>query len=286
MTDTRGQSDGEGPPVYDDDRLLAFVLGLEDEPGLPAAAAADPELDTRLAALRADVAAVGALVQSAVPAPDESYTDLSGGRWSGLHGFFEAPARTGPRRVRRWWRALAPVAAVLALAVAIGIVAVNREAPFSPGSAAEMAQPADGAEAADDRGSGAAATNAREIAPERLVGQLDQFAVVVLARARRATDASQGFLVVRVFKGDAPSVVELDVGTTPVQVGRLHLLMLDPVVAAEGALSARTPTEPAVEDDRRYGRQLAGSYTYHGAPAVVREFDAGVDPDAVDIPVP
>ena len=58
-----------------------------------------------------------------------SYTDLSGERWSGLQEFFEPPARAAePRRARRWLRVLAPVAALVVLALVVGIVAVERRA--------------------------------------------------------------------------------------------------------------------------------------------------------------
>ncbi len=289
MTDARTQDGGKGPVAYDDDRLLAFVLGLADEPGLPAAAEADPELGARLAAMRADVAAVGAQLRAAVPAPDEPYTDLSAGRWPKLHELFEAPAPTGPRRPRRWWRVLAPVVAVLVVAVAIGVVSVDRQAPMSSKSAAEVAQPeSGGAEAVEDHGADTVATSVRRTAAEGLADQLDQFAVVVLARAHRATNASQRFLVVRIFKGDAPPVVELDVGGVPADEGRLHLLMLDPVAAYREDLT--TPPAGAAgllaEGDLEFGEPLPVAYTYHGEATLVREFGAGTDPDSVSLPIP
>jgi hypothetical protein len=48
--------------------------------------------------MRADVAAIGAQVSAAVPAPEEKYTDLSGDRWSGLREFFEPAPAARPRR--------------------------------------------------------------------------------------------------------------------------------------------------------------------------------------------
>ena len=114
------------PDRYDDDRLLACALGLDEDPELLAAAAADAGLGARLEAMRADVAAIGAQVSAAVPEPEESYTDLSGDRWGGLKEYFDAPAEAAkPRRERRWWRVLAPVAALVVLALVVGIVAIN-----------------------------------------------------------------------------------------------------------------------------------------------------------------
>ena len=75
---------------FDDDRLLAYALGLDDDPELVAAAAADDELRARLEAVRAQAEAVGARVAAAVPAPDEDYADLSSPRWAALGEFFEA----------------------------------------------------------------------------------------------------------------------------------------------------------------------------------------------------
>jgi hypothetical protein len=294
MTDERTQNGGAGPDRYDDDRLLAFALDLDDDPELLAAAEADPALAARLAAVRADVETIGAQVRTAVPAPDESYTDLSGDRWSGLSGFFQAPAERSRGR-RRWWRVLAPVAAVLVLAVVVGIVAVYESGQMTAsdsggieaGRAVDEAAQFEG----QDLGSGDDATGseaAPQTAAERLAEQLDHFAVVVLARARAATGALQRFAVVRIFKGDAPQVVELDVDDEPAHEGRLHLLMLDPVEAAGAELLSPEPL-PALsttKGDLGYGTPLTASYSYEGKPAMAREFTAGTDPASVELPLP
>ena len=65
-----------GDPI-DDDRLLAYALGLDDDPELVEAAAADAELGRRLETVRAEVDQVAAGVRAAVPAPDDDYTDLA-----------------------------------------------------------------------------------------------------------------------------------------------------------------------------------------------------------------
>ena len=139
--------------------------------------------------------------------------------------------------------------------------------------------------------SGAGVVKSTEAAPmtavERLADQLDRFAIVVLARAREATGALQRFAVVRIFKGDAPEVVELEVDDQPADLGRLHLLMLDPTTdAGEQSYSPEPiPSLAAAEEGAVLGTPLAVSYTYDGEPTMVREFAAGTDPDMVNLPL-
>ncbi len=320
MTDERiddGRQPGGG---FDDDRLLALALGLDDDPGLLAAAESDAELAGRLATMRADVARIGAQVGAAVPAPDAGYTDLSGDRWSGLKEYFE-PAASGvaPRRERHWWRLLVPVAALIVLALAVGIVAVNRGGRIlstSSGSSSEVARSSSGAGQPVSGQTTDSGKTAQDTAAEQFAEQLDRFAVVVLARARAATGALQKFAVLRIFKGEAPKVVQLEVDGQPADQGRLHLLMLDPVAAADNELSSPAPSSlfssppasppgspfaspestgspiaPMLEPSPAYfetavGQPLAVAYTYHGEPTMVREFAAGTDPDSVTLLIP
>ena len=276
------------PGVFDDDRLLACALGLDDDPELLTAAETDAGLAGRLAAMRADVAAVGTQIAAAVPAPDAAYTDLAGDRWSGLSEFFQPPASaTKPRRAGRWWRVAAPVAAVLVLALVAGIVAVDRgsQSQVAGDQAATMAESgsSDADEPSTDRASGFTS------ATEQLADQLDHFAVVVLARARAASGALQRFAVVRIFKGEAPKVVELAIGGQPADQGRLHLLMLDPVATGGEELATPQPSESPSTTKSGYGgpgQALDVAYTYNGEPTMVREFAAGTDPDMVSIPIP
>ena len=276
------------PGVFDDDRLLAYALGLDDDPELLAAAETDTRLADRLAAMRADVATVGTQVSAAVPAPDAAYTDLSGDRWSGLSEFFEQPASaTKPRRAGRWWRVAAPVAAVLVLALVAGIVAVDRgsQSRLAGDQAATTAESgsSDAAEPSADRAFGFTS------ATEQFTDQLDHFAVVVLARARAASGALQRFAVVRIFKGEAPKVVELAIGGQPADQGRLHLLMLDPVATGGQEFATPQPLASPSPTKNGYGapgQALAVAYTYNGEPTMVREFAAGTDPDMVSLPIP
>jgi hypothetical protein len=322
MSDERTDNGVRPGGGFDDDRLLAFALGLDDDPELLAAAENDADLSGRLAAMRADVDRIGAQVAAVVPAPADTYTDLSGERWSGLKEYFEVPASAAkPRRERRWWRVIAPVTALAVLAVVVGIVAVNQGTPSSTSdSSAEVAQSSSeavqpgGAESlssdigterststdsgtttgtGSDTGAdnGASVVKSTEVAPttavERLADQLDRFAIVVLARARAATGALQRFAVLRIFKGDAPEVVELEVDDQPADLGRLHLLMLDPTTDAgyQSDSPEPIPSLAAAEEDAVLGTPLAVSYTYGGEPTMVREFAAGTDPDMVRLPL-
>jgi len=291
MTDEYAERDGMKPDGFDDDRLLALALGLDDDPELLAAAAGDAALAARLVAMRADVAAIGAQVSAAVPAPEERYTDLSGDRWSGLREFFEPAPAARPRRERRWWRVVAPLAALAVLALFVGIIAVNGGGGSSGSSSSGAAQTADQAAGAQSGyGEGAKAVEPQpETAAERLVDQLDQFGVVVLARARQATGVLQRFAVLRIFKGDAPKVVELEVDGRPADAGRLHLLMLDPTTATpEDSVSPEPIPSLATTKggDLGLGEPLNVAYTYQGKPTMVREFAAGTDPSTVSLLVP
>ena len=294
MTDERIENGTQPGGGFDDDRLLAFALGLDDDPELLAAAGGDAELAARLAAMRADVALIGAQVGVSVPEPDDAYADLSGERWSGLKEFLEPPAHAvAPRRERRWWRVAAPVTVLAILALVVGIVAVNQggSSSTSSGSSGEVARTADDAQPATAQsfkaGSGTDAT--ADTPAQRLVEQLDRFAIIVLARARAASGALQRFAVLRIFKGEAPKVVELEVDGQPADQGRLHLLMLDPVVAA-GEQSGSPEPIPSLGttngEQGLPGKPLTVAYTYGGEPTMVRELDAGTDPNSVTLPLP
>jgi hypothetical protein len=298
MSDEYTEHEGMKPGGFDDDRLLALALGLDNDPELLAAVADDAVLAARLAAMRAEVAAIGAQVSAAVPAPEESYTDLSGDRWSGLKEYFEPAPAAKPSHERRWWRVVAPLAALAVIALFVGIIAVNGGGGSSSStSSSGEAQTADQAAVAQSSsGAGFKAVEPQpESAAERIVDQLDHFGVVVLARARRATGILQRFAVLRIFKGDAPRVVELEVDGKPADAGRLHLLMLDPTPAipepsaspGEAASPEPIPSLATTKGrDLGLGEPLTVAYTYQGEPTMVREFAAGTDPSTVSIPIP
>ena len=276
MTDDP-RTDGTTPDVFDDDRLLALALGLDDDPELVAAEAGDDVLRRRLETMRAEVAGIAAQVRAAVPAPDEDYADLADLRWARLHEFFAAEAPR-PARARghasRWLRVLAPAAAVI-VALVVGITVLERQG----GGTASLQSDKAATEATAPAASGRGVDDALSFAD-----QVDQFALVVLARARAAQGAVQRFAVVRVLKGTAPDVLRLRIADGAAPTGRLHLLLLRPLanVSSEALNVGGPSTTKSGLDDYGAGKPVA--YSYQGEPAMARELPPGTDPDTVTLP--
>lgn len=277
-----------GAAAFDDDRLLAFVLGLDDDPQLVAAAAADEGLRRRLDAVRVEAEQVGAQVRAAVPGPNEDYADPSDPRWTDLQEFFAAPRPAKTRSdAARWLRVLAP-AAVALVAVTVGLAIINDQKSGTVGvnSSLPAAAKASSESASPPTGSGAAVTDRAVDYEEALRDQLDLFAVVVLAKAEAASGAFQRFVVVKVLKGDGPDTVRLRVADRPAAEGRLHMLFLRPQSRAS-AEATLTPVPSATEATSTLDALAAGepvTYSYHGETAVLRELPAGTDPAAVKLP--
>lgn len=290
MADDRNDKMPDGT-AFDDDRLLAFALGLDDDPQLVAAAAADEGLLRRLDAVRAEVAQLGAQVHAAVPAPDDSYTDLSEPRWAKLQEFFVAPPAAKTRRSSRWLRVLAP-AAVALVAVAVGLAVINGQnsgsgaASDSLSSATKASSQAAGPMTTE----GETATDRAADSAQTLSEQLDLYAVVVLAEAKAVSGAFQRFVVVKFLKGDGPDVIRLRFVDQPADEGRLQVLFLRPHMAASGEPSVEatlTPSPNASEDTSTLGPPAVGEpvmYWYQGEAAMARELPAGTDPAAVNLP--
>ena len=308
--------DGASRGPYDDDRLLALALGLDDDPDLAAAMEADEALRHRFETVRADVNAVASGVLTAVPAPDEAYTDLSDPRWSQLQEFF-APAAERPAKARRgsrrWLRVLAPAAAIV-LALAVGATVIQRQNQQSASVAERSAKASDTLTAAGGSAASAPLATPAQTTLASIHDQLGEFATVVLATARQARGAFQQFVVVRVFKGDGPRVMNLRVVDHPTDTGRLHLLMVEPTSAAleasptagaEPSVTTTVTVGPSAVPEAEIGVAAAspipsaiataaalaalGStipliYTYDGELAVARELPAGMDPAAVVLP--
>ena len=275
-----------GAAAFDDDRLLAFALGLDDDPELVAAAAADEGLRRRLDAVRAEVEQVGAQVRAAVPAPDEDYADPSAPRWAGLQEFLAAPQPARTRsRASRWLRELAP-AAVALVAVAVGLAVINDQKSGTLGvnSSLPAAAKATSEAAGPQTGAGATATDRAADYAQSLHEQLDLYAVVVLAKAQAVNGVFQRFVVVKVLKGAGPDVVRLRVADRPADEGRLHLLFLHPRTQA---YDEPTPIPSATVATSTFDALAAGVpvvYSYQGATAVLRELPAGTDPASVNLP--
>jgi hypothetical protein len=276
MTDD-ARTDDRVLGVFDDDRLLALALGLDDDPELIAAAASDVALRRRLETMRADVAGIEAQVRAAVPAPDEDYADLADPRWAGLRESITADAprpATARGRVSRWLRVAATAAAVM-VALGVGFTVLERQG----GGTASLQSGKATTEAAAPAVSGRGVDGALSLAD-----QVDQFAVVVLAKARAAQGAMQRFTVVRVLKGKAPHVLRLHIADAAAPAGRLHLLLLRPLSSlGAGALSVGNPstTKSGLDD---YGAGTPVAYSYLGEPALARELPRGIDPKTVTLP--
>ena len=275
-----------GAAAFDDDRLLAFALGLDDDPELVAAAAADEGLRRRLEAVRAEVEQVGAQVRAAVPGPDEDYTNLGDPRWAGLQEFLAAPQPARTRsRASRWLRVLAP-AAVALVAVAVGLAVINDQKSGTLGVNGSLpaAAKATSEAAGPQTGAGATATDRAADYAQSLHEQLDLYAVVVLAKAQAVNGVFQRFVVVKVLKGAGPDVVRLRVADRPADEGRLHLLFLHPRTQA---YDEPTPIPSATVATSTFDALAAGVpvvYVYQGATAVLRELPAGTDPASVNLP--
>ena len=305
------------PGVFDDDRLLAYALGLDDDRELEQAAAADAGLRLRLDAMLADVAAVRDGVSAAAPAPDEGYTDLGDARWAGLGEFLQPPA---PRRRRGsfWLRVLAPVA-IVAVAAAVGLTVITHQngsgSSFSSAGSSEVGKTAP----APVSGLGAptaSGTAAPAAAPALdLSAQSRRYAVVVVARARAVHGTTQSFRIVRRLKSRAtwnPRVITLRVTSAPAKVGALHVLFLEPlpatpapapssvpstsplptpggaVTSSAGASPPATPdaTSPSVLPSPVVTPQTAPelAFTYQGQAAMAQQLPAGTDAASVQLP--
>ena len=290
----------------DDDRLLAYVLGLEDDAELESAAAVDEGLRHRLDTLRAETAAIADRVARAVPELEDGYADASQPRWDDLRPFFRgdaaesagAPARN-PSALSGWWRVLAPAAAVV-LVVAVGAIVLQQQnggvAGVSDRSAPELAAPA-------------ASNDGEQVAKGALDrAAVSRFAVVLIARARDVRDGLQRFDVVRVLRGEAPARISLRVETRPAEEGLLHVLYLAPRDISAGGESpfglspapmpspsatlSPSPFVTASPATEQYGSPSPGVasaagellFTDHGAAALVVALPIGVEPE--DVPLP
>ena len=118
--------------------------------------------------------------------------------------------------------------------------------------------------------------------------QVDEFALVVLAKAKAASGAFQRFAVVRFLKGDGPDVVRLRVADRPANTGRLQVLFLRPMMGESAETSPEpAPVPSAAETTSTLETLVIGvpvMYSYHGEAAMARELPAGADPAAVELP--
>lgn len=222
---------------FDDDRLLAYALRLDDDAELEAALAGDEGLRQRMAALQAGLDDVEAGLERLVPAPDETYADPAAARWDGLRPFFAPPPERRPARHR--WRVLVPaLGAILAVAV-VGAFALRGG---SVGTQMTRDESAPAAESADAPTVGADASKSAYGAKD-LAADLELFETAFVARAGEVADGRQRFTVVRQVKGTVTGDVYLDVVDQPIPAETLTLVLLGAgTLGAEGDTPAPAPT--------------------------------------------
>jgi hypothetical protein len=275
-----GQDEMSGAPGerFDDDRLLAYALQIEDDPELEQALATDAALRERLLAMRADLGSLGDEVRAAVPAPEESWADLSAARWDGLRPYVTSRPARASRRRRFGLRVLAPVVGVAAAAaLAVGIV-LSQSGGLNTGSSGEAASNSSGAAPQVAAGG----TKSFSIpSPTAAAADAAAYQTAVVARAGAVTNGVQDFAVVRTLKGDAGGTVQLSVEVGgAVRQGALALLLLTPTDTLSSPIPSAMPSASATQS-RSPGGHL---YLYQGTPAVVQKLPAGTDPNAVPLP--
>jgi hypothetical protein len=269
--------------AFDDDRLLDYALGLEDDPELAAALSRSARLRERLADLKADLAAIETELRHAIPEPDDSYAEPSAARWPRLARAFglSDSATAGRRPLRRRRLAVALLAAALALALLIGVLSVlprgggssssssssksanALQAPLAGAAAAPASQSA-GTHAPEATAAGAAGSSASVTALHAA-----DFRDVAVVRAGTLIGADQSFSVVRTLKGRPPaafSLTLLSADSAPA-AGALSIAYLRPLATPSSSASAAPP-----------------AYSFKGRPALLAALPAGVPASAVRLP--
>ena len=245
---------------FDDDRLLAYAIGLEDDLELEAALPGDDALQRRLAAVEAGIDDVGAGLDRLVPAPGDDYADPAAARWDGLRPFLAPPPERRPSRGR--WRVLVPVlGAILAIAV-VGAFALR------DGSGDSQMAGDRGAGSTESLGAPAAETDAAKAAygAEALAADLELYETAFLARAGEIEGTTQHFTVIRRIKGLVTDDIYFEVMDRPLEPDTLAVVLL-------GAASDEQATSGAGSD--------AVLYDYQGIEVLVRPLPPDVDPAEV-----
>ena len=275
------------PTSLDDERVLAFALGLVDDPELAAAAAADEALARRVEMLRAGTAAVAEALERVVPRPPDDYTDLGAERWRELRRLVRAPT---PRRRPAWLRVLAPAAAV-ALVLVAGVVGLQRLSGQNAGrtSATDTSgKPAESYGAGDRAPESAAegAQGAGGLAPVlgRGAPRAASYRTIVVARAGTSAHGRQTFAVVRVLKGQTDPVVILEVTGAAAPPGTLHVLYLVPDTDASPASTPELPPSGAGGRSPREGPGALRAFRFDGLPAFALQLPDDTDPATLTLP--
>ena len=291
--------------AFDDDRLLDYALGIEDDPELAAALSRSARLRERLADLKADLAAIETELRHAIPEPDGSYAEPSDARWPRLARAFGLSdgetAAAGRRPLHRRRLAVSLLAAAIVLALLIGVLSVlprggsggssssassgagNRaavQAPFegaatpAPQSAGVQTPAATGDGAAGAAGTAGAArvggaAGAAATSATVTAAQAPEFRIVAVVRAGALIGADQSFSVVRTLKGKPPASFSLTLRATagaPAS-GALAIVYLRPLSTPPASASANPP-----------------DYSFNGQLALLATLPAGVAAAAVRLP--
>jgi hypothetical protein len=269
--------------AFDDDRLLDFALGLEDDPELAAALSHSARLRERLADLKSDLAAIDAELRRSIPPVGESYTRPDASRWSRLWPFFGrgGATRRRPLRGRRLVAVLA--AAALAVAVVVSLVTVvphsstprssSRSSGASKSTGALAPHAVAGAQAGAVPGATSGATGATAgasgTATAAIADKAAAYGDVAVVRVGPLRGADQGYSVVRTLKGSVPATFSLvlrSIGSAP-QAGSLAVAYLNPIKASAAVASPAPP-----------------EFAFGGRPALVVALPAGVAAGAVRLP--
>ena len=303
-------SDRQDNPTaaFDDDRMLDYVLGLEDDPELAAALATSAPLRERLADLKADLAAIETELRETIPPVDAAYAEPASGRWPRLQRFFGGERARRPRSRRRLAASLA--AAILLVAALIGFVSVlprmrsgssssttgstgGFRAPALSGSGATGEKSADQSTAAgvtpapSPAGANGAATGGSTDAAA-VAAFVQGYRDVAVVRAGSATGLRQSFTVRRVLKGSPPHALVLKAGPSgkTAVTGSLQLVFLRPAVSS----STVGASSPAASAGGSAGAGVGVSFGppvafwWHGESALLVALHGVTDPAAVTLP--
>jgi hypothetical protein len=271
--------------TFDDDRLLAYAAGLDDDPELAAAAQQDAALRGRIEALRADVAAVTAGLQRVVPAPPEDYADLGDARWSEMRDLVAAPAAVAPRRRPAWLRVLVPVVAITVVLIA-GVAGLQTLGSDAGDEAATVADDKAG-ESYDRQGGGqgeatTGSTDRLATPSPATASSVPQFETVVIARAEAPTAGHQDFSVLRVLKGQAGPRLTFEMIDRALAPGALAVLYCQPVGDQAAAPAPPGPTVSGTPPPNASAKAVR--FSFDGAPAWARQLPPGTDPEQVAQP--
>ena len=262
---------------FDDDRLLAFALGLDDDPELRQALPADAQLHERLRRLESELGDVEAQVRAAVPPVDEEWSDLSAARWEGLRPYLRVPGPQPARARRRFGiRVLGPALAVAAaIALALGVT-LSRGLLTGGGTA--------GSDRAGGGVSSLGTPSNAEGGSAYMTVQAATYRTIVVARAATAQGEEQRYDVLRVLKGSAPASVTLTTevgGELP--SGSLALLYLLPVDTLASCPPSAVPSPTATSGPTKQGSNDR-LYLFQGSCAIVQPLPKGTQPEDVTLP--